>query len=162
MGAPPAPQYATVFFGIFEFLILRRFRNNLLLFKQYLDNIIMLWRHHAALIDGRDFQAFKVLLNNWYGLEWEIDELSEQVNFMDLLISIENGCIEATLYEKPLPMYQFIPPHSVHPPSIVTGIIFGQLHHINHLCTETTNKKTLIAKFYRRLLLHGYKQNIIF
>eukprot|EP00957_Ditylum_brightwellii_P003489 264146-Ditylum_brightwellii.AAC.1 len=64
MGAPPAPQYATVSFGIFEFLILHRFRNNLLLFKQYLDDIIMLWQHHNSLIDGREFQAFKVLLNN--------------------------------------------------------------------------------------------------
>eukprot|EP00957_Ditylum_brightwellii_P039274 2971045-Ditylum_brightwellii.AAC.1 len=64
MGTPPAPQYATVSFSIFEFLILHRFRNNLLYFKRYLDNIIMLRKCHNTLIDGREFQAFKVLLNN--------------------------------------------------------------------------------------------------
>eukprot|EP00957_Ditylum_brightwellii_P052835 4005533-Ditylum_brightwellii.AAC.1 len=124
MGAPPAPQYATVSFGIFKFLILHCFRNNLLFFKRYLDDIILLWQCHNSLIDGREFQAFKVLLNNWYGFEWEIDEPSDKVNFMDFSISIENSHIKTTLYEKPLNLYQFIPPHSAHPPGIITGIIF--------------------------------------
>eukprot|EP00957_Ditylum_brightwellii_P052836 4005534-Ditylum_brightwellii.AAC.1 len=38
MGAPPAPQYATVSFGIFKFLILHCFRNSLL----FLNNILMI------------------------------------------------------------------------------------------------------------------------
>eukprot|EP00957_Ditylum_brightwellii_P203479 15334794-Ditylum_brightwellii.AAC.1 len=69
MGAPPAPQYITVSFSIFKFLTLHKFQNNLLFFKQYFDNIILLWKHHNTLIDAQEFQAFKVLLNNWYGLK---------------------------------------------------------------------------------------------
>eukprot|EP00957_Ditylum_brightwellii_P207302 15352369-Ditylum_brightwellii.AAC.1 len=69
MEASPALQYATVSFGIFKFLILHRFWNNLLFYKQYFNNIIMLWKYHNALIDDREFQAFKVLFNSWYGLE---------------------------------------------------------------------------------------------
>ena len=42
MVTPPAPTYATVFYGIFELSFLERFGNNLLLYRILIDNLMVL------------------------------------------------------------------------------------------------------------------------
>eukprot|EP00957_Ditylum_brightwellii_P066641 5057525-Ditylum_brightwellii.AAC.1 len=93
MGAPPAPPYATVSFSIFEYLVLRRFIHNLLLFIRYLDDILAIWKPHNPLINDREFEAFKDMLNQWYGLERSVSDKSSKVVFMDLTISIQDNKI---------------------------------------------------------------------
>eukprot|EP00957_Ditylum_brightwellii_P148309 11291459-Ditylum_brightwellii.AAC.1 len=55
---------------------------------------------------------------------------------MDLTITIKDGKITTKLYEKSLNLYLYIPPHSAHPPGVLNGIIFDQIHCIFTLCSE--------------------------
>eukprot|EP00957_Ditylum_brightwellii_P113066 8622530-Ditylum_brightwellii.AAC.1 len=55
-----------------------------------------------------------MLLNMWFGLEWEVIESNTSVDSMDLTISLKNGKIQTTLFEKSLNLYLYIPPHSAH------------------------------------------------
>ena len=102
MGALPAPPYATVSFGIFEYSMLWHFINNLLLFVWYLDDILAIRKPHNPLINDREFEAFKDMINQWYDLEWTVINRTSEVVFMDLTISIKNNKIVTLLYEKEL------------------------------------------------------------
>ena len=80
-----------------------------------------------------------------------------QVNFMDMTISIVGDHFETTLYEKPMALYLYIPPHSSHPPGVLTGHVFGEVLRIHRLCTHQDDITNQIVVFYRRLLQRGHQ-----
>eukprot|EP00957_Ditylum_brightwellii_P149548 11388188-Ditylum_brightwellii.AAC.1 len=61
-------------------------------------------------------------------MEWTFELANTLANFMDLTIMIKDGKIVTKLYEKSLNLYLYTPPHSAHPPGVLNGIIFGQIH----------------------------------
>jgi hypothetical protein len=71
-------------------------------------------------------------MNQWYGLEWEYETPSTNVNFMDLTISIIGDRVETTLYEKPQNLHLYLSAHSSHPPGQRAGIVLGQVFRFCH------------------------------
>ena len=47
-------------------------------------------------------------MNTFPGLTWEFEDPSDKVNFMDLTITIQNGHISTSLFEKPLNLHIYI------------------------------------------------------
>eukprot|EP00957_Ditylum_brightwellii_P106467 8121819-Ditylum_brightwellii.AAC.1 len=137
MGTPPALNYAQTTFGMHEVLMLARFITSLLLYKRYIDDIRGVWVPKTNTVrEDTEWRAYKTLLNMWFGLEWEIIESNTSADFMGITISIKNGKIQTTLFEKSLNLYLYIPPHSAHPPRVLNGIIFGKIYQIFTLCLE--------------------------
>jgi hypothetical protein len=68
---------------------------------------------------------FKTNTDNFGLLRWDhMEYLSNSVVFMDLTISIDpngNGNIITRTYQKPINLYQYLRPHSAHPPHIIKG-----------------------------------------
>ncbi|CAB9525198.1 unknown protein [Seminavis robusta] len=103
-GSPTSPPYATIYFAILESILLRSFMDSLAvlqLYRRYIDDV-----RHMALPNGRQpapvggFQ--KAMNNNEYKLHWEFTELSSQVDFMDMTITLtHDNKLVTTLYEKP-------------------------------------------------------------
>ena len=58
---------------------------------------------------------------------WELNAPSDKVDFMDLTITITECKISTSLFEKPLNLHLYIPPHSVHPPGLLPGIVHSTL-----------------------------------
>ena len=54
----PAPTYATVFYGIFGFFLFDRFRNNLLLYRRFIENVLVLWKRYNEELDAVELQDF--------------------------------------------------------------------------------------------------------
>ena len=97
MGAPPAPPYATIYYGIHEQELLQTYRNELYFYKRFIDDVIGIWIPSNT----ERWESFCTDLN--YGkLRWEVSTHSSQVNFMDLTISIQSQRITTTLFEKEL------------------------------------------------------------
>jgi hypothetical protein len=81
---------------------------------------------------------------------------------MDLLITIEpNGSITTKLYEKPMNLYQYLPPLSAHVPSIQKGFISGLITQIFRLTTKVDDKKESLQKLYLRLRARGYTTDFL-
>jgi hypothetical protein len=167
MGTPPAPPYATLFFSIFEATFLKQsspFSKNLFFYKRFIDDVIAIWSPEPT-TEANDLKwlEFKTHMNtSWCGLEWEFSELTNQVDFMDLTISLnEKNQVETTLYEKALNLYLYIPPHSAHPPGVLNGLVLGNIHRMFTLCSTEEKIKDIIKKFWDRLLVRGYKQETI-
>ena len=77
-------------------------------------------------LSGKDWDDFKNEINNFGILEWEFEEPSKKVNFLDLTISIENEMIVTKTFQKALNLYQYLSPIiSNHPPRIIKGIIYS-------------------------------------
>ena len=127
MGTPPAPPYATLFFAIHEEAILEEFKDNLLLYRRFIDDVFGVWIDTPDNTNG--FQTFSNRLND-FGLTWEVNARSKQVDFMDLTIKVSNNRLITTLYEKAMNLYLYIPPHSSHPPGVLSGLVYGNVFRI--------------------------------
>ena len=94
-------------------------------------------------------------MNNYPGLTWEFNTTTNKVDFMDLAISITNGNISTSLYEKPLNLHFYIPPHSAHPDGLLPGIVHSTL------CSDHNDRILHTKVFFKRLQARGYKSDQI-
>ena len=58
-------------------------------------------------------------------------------------------------------LHLYIPPHSAHPPGIITGLIMGQILRIYQLNSKQRDKDKDLRNFYTRLLDRGYHSKSI-
>ena len=79
-------------------------------------------------------------MNDYPGITWEFNAPTNKVDFMDLTISITNGQISTSLFEKELNLHLYIPPHSAHPPGLLPGIVHSTLFRIFALCSDHNNR----------------------
>ena len=80
---------------------------------------------------------------------------------MDLSISIESRNFSTNLYEKPLTLCLYIPPHSCHPPGCFSGLIRGMILRIYKLCSKQKNIAYWPKESYGHLLDRGYPLSLI-
>ena len=158
MGTPPAPTYANLFFAIHENRILRKYATNLLLYKRYIDDIFGIWiPSDDKDKDEEQWRNYVSDIDNYHGLKWLFSPRCNTVDFLDITISIKkNDEIHTTLFEKSLNLYLYIPPHSAHPPGVLTGLVIGNCHRIHTLCSDETDRINNLRSFLRRLRARGY------
>ena len=92
---------------------------------------------------------FKNDLQQWYGLEWEFSPLSISCNYMDLALTLTNGAIHSTLFEKPQNLYLYLPPHSSHPKGPLQSLILGNILRIHRLCSSPQEIHKHTRTFFR-------------
>ena len=184
MGTPPAPNYATIYFALYERLIVPKFKE-LTYYRRYIDDGFGIWSPDPTLTAAEDLQrwnCFKNTIGNFgegheffnehpqlHPLRWKFlttatDTLDKSRNkiFLDLDVQINSkNEITTKIYEKELNLYLYLPPHSCHPPGMIKGLIFGFVHRAHALCTTHSDKLPFLQKCYYRLLARGYKREVI-
>lgn len=162
MGTPPAPSFATLYYGIFELDLLQRFSSSLKYLRRYIDDQFGIWIHDPdPTVDRQQWEEFKQCQENYCSLNWEFSELSKTVNFLDLTLDVQPFHINFKLYEKPLNLHLYIPPNSAHTPSVRTGLVSGGVFRILQLTTKDLDKKKALVKFHSHLLARGYKPDFL-
>lgn len=157
MGISPAPPWAIIFFAIHELRFVPQWVAHLIFWKRFIDDGIGLWlRHPNPTENSRLWNEFVSVVNDYHGLKWKFTKPGKSVDFMDMTLTIVGNRITTTLYEKPLNLYLYIPPHSAHAPGISTGLIFGGVLRIYQLCSCPNDAKQRLRIFYRRVLRRGY------
>ena len=82
--------------------------------------------------------------------------------FLDMNVRIQQDEeIKTTLHEKPMALYLFIPPHSAHPPGVLTGHIFGSILRIFRLNLDEQDMINDSINFFCRFLKRGHSSEII-
>ncbi|KAL7502226.1 hypothetical protein ACHAXN_000240, partial [Cyclotella atomus] len=157
MGTPPAPPWATCTYGNHESRIIPIWADRVPFYRRFIDDVIGLWHQHQdTKQNDKLWDKYVRDLNGWNGLEWVCKKPSTSINFMDLTITIKNGRLHCTIYEKEQNLYLYIPPHSSHPKGVLTGLIFGQVLRLRRLCTLSTDADVKIHQFYERLRHRGH------
>lgn len=122
MGTSAACMWATIYFSVHESnTLLPNFGDNLLLYVRYIDDIFGIWIGES----NEDWIEFKASTNNFGQLTWSFTELSSSISFLDLTISVRDGILSYCTYQKLMNLYQYISPHSAHPPGLIKGMIYG-------------------------------------
>jgi hypothetical protein len=163
MGTPPAPPYATLYYAILEDSLIDEFSPNLLFYRRFIDDVLGIWDTKDQDTNPDLWPEFKQAMNDpAYSLEWEHSELVTKLDFMDLTLSIlPNGTILTTLYQKPSNFHLYIPPHSAHPPGLLSGMIFGTCHRIYTLCSHDADRQLRLREYLGHLQARGYKPSNI-
>ncbi len=104
---------------------------------------------------ANNWDNFKNICNTM-GLSWTFKSPPQKMIFMDMTIRIEGEWLVTTIYAKPMALYQYIPPNSCHLPSVLTGLVFGQILWIYQLCSLSQDIDKELSLFYKRLLSCGY------
>ncbi len=146
MGISPAPSWATIFFALHKRTLLPHWKNNLLFYRRFIDDIFGIWLMDDCPTHNDELWAsFKTQMQQWHGLSWDFSPLSQSYTFMDLTISIAANKITTTIYKKPQNLYLYIPPSSAHPKGILRGLVTGSVLRFYRLCTnpaDSTQKNT--------------------
>jgi hypothetical protein len=150
MGTPPAPSYATIVYAIHEATLLRKYSSSLHFYKRYyIDDVFGIWVPNSSDLANDDSTWAEFCSDmNYQRLQWEVSDRCSQVDFLDITITLQgNGYITTKLFEKALNLYLYIPPHSAHPPGVLTGLVFGNTYRIYTLCSDFNDTKLAIQQF---------------
>ena len=158
MGTPPAPSWATITFGIHEEeLIMPKWAEQMPFYLRFIDDGIGIWLvDEDPSVFEEQFKQFQQDMHGWYGLKWTFTKPSTSIDFMDLTITIVDGKIETTIFEKAQNLYLYIPPHSSHPRGVLTGLICGQVLRFRRLCSKRSDANKKIQEFAKRLMDRGH------
>ena len=122
MGTPAAVAWATLYFAFHEnTVLLPQFRSSLFYYRRNIDDVLGIWLCE----DPATWTHFKSELNNFSRLKWDIEEPSHTVNFLDVTLTLKNGTIETTTFQKEQNLYLYLPPSSCHPHGTIKGTIYG-------------------------------------
>jgi hypothetical protein len=142
MGTPPASMWANLYMSINEDTFLQPFDTNLTFYKMFIDDVLGLWTITNTATNAATWAAFGLQLNSeFFELEWIIQPLSTQVDFMDMTIHIEEDKIVTTLFEKPSNFHLYTPTNSCHPPCVLRGIVYGTMNRIHTLCSAHDDRR---------------------
>lgn len=101
MGISPAPPWATIFYAFHEKKLVPRWKNKIIFYKCFLDDVIGTWlTDDDPIKDAELCAAIATYMNSWFSLQCECTKPSTSINFMDLTITIVNNHIQTTLFEK--------------------------------------------------------------
>ena len=160
MGVAPAPPFATIYYGIKEQSLLAKWGDNFFYYRRFIDDVFCIWKYDKCPIeDERKWQEMQADVNDFHGLQWEFTERVDSLNFMDLVIYKEGDKLMTDLFEKPMALFLYLPPHSSHPPGVLTGLIFGQILRIFSLCSTEDQMKKHMMNFFNRLIERGHKRD---
>ena len=154
MGAPPAPPWDTIFFGIHKDTVLAQFGEILQLYCFFIDDVLGIFLVDTdPAVDHIKWTAFVSLMKDYYGIEWIFKEHLDNVNYMDMTIEIRGGRIVTSLYEKAMNLYLYILPYSTHYPGVLTGLVFINILFVHSLYSDKEKINRLMKEFYARFLI---------
>ena len=86
MGTPPACCYATIYYAVKEKTLLEQYRDNLVFYKRYIDDVFGVW------VNNNPTLTFEMFCNDlkFHKLEWTAQPLAERTTFLDMELYIFN------------------------------------------------------------------------
>ena len=104
-----------------------------LLWKQYIDDIFMIWPYgHESL------NEFVAHLNRSHEtIKFTVETSRTHINFLDVTVSInDNHEIVTSLYTKPTDSHNYLLYSSEHPRHLLRGIPYSQFLRVRRICSN--------------------------
>jgi len=171
MGTPCACIIATIYFAHYEkFTLLPKYNSHLQHYFRFIDDGFGIWTpptdpdspidpnsSFSKINDSNNiFEEFKKDLNKFGLLRWTVEELSNEIVYLDLIIKIDKGRFTFKTYQKDLNLYLYIPPHSAHPPGVQKSLVFGCLLKYWKQNSNPDDFVQITKLFFHRLQARGH------
>jgi hypothetical protein len=160
MGTPVAPVVATLYLGYYEETrLLPPFTPNIMLYRRYIDDILLIWRPQAE--KPYALNHFRALLRSVPGLSWTSDAHPVEANFLDLWIYRDESEYGTRTHQKKLNLYLYPTFNSAHPISVKHGMIYGLLKKYSEQNTRRSDFLAIATLLFKRFLARGYHFKIL-
>ena len=83
------------------------------------------------------------------------------MEFLDLVIRIENGKLESELFVKPSNLQLYLNYNSNHPEPCKTGLVFGQALRIVERCTNEQEAEKHLQNLKKKLIERNYPEELV-
>ena len=120
----------------------------------YIDDIFFIWEHGEEKLK----EFIDVLNKKHHNIKFTAESSKTQINFLDAILSLENGKIKTDLYVKPTDTYQYFHSFSCHPYHCKKGIPYCQTFHLNRICSDSISFDRRYNDLERWLLERSYKE----
>jgi hypothetical protein len=157
MGSPMIPPYANIFMYQLEKNTVYKYKNNglLLLYKRFIDDVFIITKDSNVTELQNELNSLHPAIK----LTWS--PLANYCNFLDLNVSIKNGKLHTSVYQKQLNTYAYLPFHSYHTTAQKKGFIKGEAIRYARICTSESDFKLMVKLFTLRLQRRGYPLSFI-
>ena len=131
IGTKFAPPYACIYMDKTETDFLKTQDLQPFIWLRYIDDIFFIWTHGEA-----ELKRFMEKLNQFLpNLKFTYESSQKKVAFLDLNVSLENGCITTDLYTKSTDCHQYLHCSSAHPHHLKNSIIYCKALRLSNICT---------------------------
>lgn len=152
MGTNMAPEFANIYMGMAEHNLLKTMYDvEGCLYLRYIDDILLI---------GKRSQLDRIVLQQQFlnlplTVNW-LEPLTQDVPFLDLLLSLRDSKIVYELYRKPINTYQYLEWDSGHPLATKKGFVIGEIVRIFRNCSDRETALKHVDFFRSKIRLRGY------
>jgi len=157
MGTKFAPPYACIFMDVLE----TKFLNDEVLkpwcWMRYIDDIFFVWTH------GREkLEDFLKRLNEVHPtIKFTHENSENEVNFLDIKVSIEGNKVSTNLFCKPTDCHQFLHYDSCHPKHTKTSTVYSQGLRLRKICSQDENFEINLSNLKGWFVNRGYPSKVV-
>ena len=124
---------------------------------EVIDYIFFIWTHGEE-----NLQNFMKELNNFKSnLKFTCECDSNSINFLDLIVKLNNGELTTSVYIKPTDRHQYFHYKSSHPDHIKRSIVYSQTLRASRLCSFKEDFVDHSEKMKTWFSKRGYPDKII-
>ena len=162
-----APNYANIFMAEFEENMLDEYEKKTgqrpLIWWRYIDDIFCIWT------GGKEnLQKFIEFVQNYSknkkmksDIQFTFNQSTEEVNFLDVCVKLNEGDISTTVYSKPTDSQLYLNSNSNHPRHVIRNIPKSQFLRLKRICSNPADFAQKASTYAQYFISRGYdKVNI--
>ena len=162
MGTPMAPNYANIFMTKFETDLINSYYQKEgirpLVWFRYIDDIFFIWTDGPEKLSDfiKHAQNFSESTKMKSKIKFDVNQSTEKVNFLDVVVKLQRGVLVTSLYSKPTDAHMYLYTSSNHPKHVIKNIPKGQFIRIRRICSDMNDYKinsNILSEF---LMKRGY------
>ena len=130
----------------------------LIFWKRFIDDVLGLFKGTE-----QEFDEFVNWLNSIMRgiVKFKSSFSSDKVEFLDLVISIENGKLKTNLFVKPSNLQIYLDFTSNHPTHCKVGLVYGQALRIIERCSDPSDADLHLKNLQGKLLSRNYPADLV-
>ena len=157
IGTKFAPLYACIFMDYIEREFLKSEKIQPWIWFRYIDDIFFIWT-----TSEKELDKFLNHLNSFHpNLRFTHERSRESLNFLDVIVKIQQGEFVTDLYCKSTDGHQYLPFDSCHASHTKSSIVYSQAIRMKRICFREKDLIVNISKLKDWFRERGYPEEIV-